>query len=66
MRRNRIPGGHEAAIKQGMVLPILVLGRLGWDRGNVAEVVPECAVGNGRVDYCLMQNGVARVFLEVR
>jgi predicted type IV restriction endonuclease len=55
--------GEEAA-KQGAVLPIL--SRLGWDRDNIREVVPEYAVANGRVDYCLRIHEKAKVFVEAK
>lgn len=42
--------GHEA-VRQGAVLPLL--GRLGWDRDDVREVIPGYQVGSERVDYCL-------------
>ncbi len=53
----------EEATRQAAVLPILA--RLGWDRDNIREVVPEYAVGNGRVDYCLKASG-RDVFVEVK
>ncbi len=56
--------GGEEATRQGAILPIL--GRLGWDRDNVREVVPEYAVGNGRVDYCLKIAETNAVFIEVK
>lgn len=40
----------EEATRLGAILPILA--RLGWDRDNVREVVPEFPVANGRVDFC--------------
>jgi hypothetical protein len=54
----------EEATRQGAVLPIL--GRLGWDRDNIREVVPEYTVGNGRVDYCLKIGEQVSVFVEVK
>ncbi len=56
--------GGEEATRQGAILPIL--GQLGWDRDNVREVVPEYAVGNGRVDYCLKIGETNAVFIEVK
>lgn len=56
-------GGEEAA-RQGVILPIL--GRLGWDRDNIREVVPEFRVGNGRVDYCLRIGEKNAAFIEVK
>ena len=54
----------EEATKQGAVLPILA--RLGWNRDNIREVVPEYSAGQGRVDYCLKINDKVSVFLEVK
>jgi hypothetical protein len=54
----------EEATKQGVVLPIL--SRLGWNRDNIREVVPEYMVGNGRVDYCLKIGEQESVFVEVK
>ena len=54
----------EEATRQGAVLPLL--GRLGWDRDNIREVVPEYTVGNGRVDYCLRIGEQVSVFVEVK
>lgn len=54
----------EEATRQGAILPILA--RLGWDRDNVREVVPEFSVGNGRVDYCLKVGEKETVFIEVK
>lgn len=45
--RTLFRSGGEAA-RQGADLPIL--GRLGWDRDNVREVVPKYQIGNGRAD----------------
>lgn len=42
---------REEAARQGLVLPLLA--RLGWDRDDLNEVVPEFEIGQGRVDYCL-------------
>lgn len=54
----------EEATCQGVVLPILA--RLGWDRDNVREVVPQFSVGTGRVDYCLRIGDRSAVFIEVK
>lgn len=65
IRRNRtLFTRTEEATKQGVVLPLL--GRLGWNRDNIAEVEPEYSAGKGRVDYCLRQGDIARVFVEVK
>ena len=63
--------GTEEATRQGAVLPILA--RLGWDRDNIREVIPEHPVGDGRVDYCLKVAGRGKeqakeqtVFIEVK
>ncbi|MFC1793769.1 restriction endonuclease subunit R [Planctomycetota bacterium] len=53
----------EEATKQGAILPILA--KLGWDRDNIQEVIPEYSVASGRVDYCL-KTGEQSVFLEVK
>lgn len=54
----------EEATRQGAILPILA--RLGWDRDNIREVVPEYTVGNGRVDYCLKIGEQIAAFVEVK
>jgi predicted type IV restriction endonuclease len=54
----------EQAICQGVILPIL--GKLGWDRDNIREVIPEFSVGNGRVDYCLKIADKKHVFIEAK
>lgn len=54
----------EEATRQGVILPIL--GRLGWERDDVREVVPEFSVGGGRVDYCLKVGEKKAVFIEVK
>lgn len=55
----------EDVTKQGAILPILV--RLGWDRENVREVVPEHRVpSGGRVDYCLRIRDKNCVFIEAK
>jgi len=65
IRRDRsIVFDVEEATRQGIVLP--VLGRLGWDRDNIREVVPEFPVGNGKVDYCLKIGEKKSVFIEVK
>lgn len=56
--------GGEEATRQAAILPILA--RLGWDRDNIREVVPEYSVGNGRVDYCLSIGDQAAAFVEVK
>ena len=54
----------EEATKQGIILPIL--SRVGWDRDNIREVIPEYRVESGRVDYCLHANGRNLVFIEAK
>ena len=54
----------EEAICQGVLLPILH--KLGWDRDNVREVVPQFAAGRGRVDYCLRIDQRSAVFIEAK
>lgn len=54
----------EEATKQGIILPIL--SRIGWDRDNVREVIPEYRVKDGRVDYCLHINHKNAVFIEAK
>ena len=64
LREDReLPEAGEEAICQGVVLPTLA--RLGWDRDNIREVVPQFRVKDGRVDYCL-RAGDRRVFVEVK
>ena len=54
----------EEATKQGIILPIL--SRVGWDRDNVREVIPEYRIENGRVDYCLHVAHKNVVFIEAK
>ena len=55
----------EAAISRQAVMPIL--GELGWDIYNPAEVVTEYTTpSGGRVDYALCLDGKARIFVEVK
>ena len=55
----------EAAISRQAVMP--VLGELGWDIYNPAEVVTEYTTPSGRrVDYALCLDGKARIFVEVK
>ena len=54
----------EEATRQAAVLPIL--SDLGWDWSNLGEVVPEFAVGAGRVDYCLREANRSLVLVEVK
>jgi len=54
----------EEATCQGAILPIL--SRLGWDRDNVREVIPQFQVENGRVDYCLKIGNKKAAFIEVK
>ena len=61
--KGQLPTGEEATC-QGVVLPIL--GKLGWDRDNVFEVIPQFQIGLDRVDYCLKGNNKACVFIEVK
>lgn len=66
VRRNKnlYAAGNEEATKQGVVLPLLA--RLGWNRDDISEVVPEYTVGTGRVDYCLKKRPAPVVFVEVK
>ncbi len=61
---------HEEAICQGIVLPILSKIKeeidRNWKTENINEVVPQFAVGNGRVDYCLKVADKKAVFIEVK
>ena len=43
-----------------------VLGQLGWDMCNPAEVKPEYTTSKGKVDYALCLDGKARIFVEVK
>ena len=55
---------NEAAICQGIVLPIL--GCLGWKPFDTSQVVPQFGVGEKRVDFCLCIQGTKKVFIEVK
>ncbi len=56
---------NEAAVSQGIVLPILA--ELGWDTSDTDEVAPEFANERGRVDYALCKQGRRPVvFIEVK
>jgi hypothetical protein len=57
-------GGNEQITKQGVILPILA--KLGWDRDDVNQVVPEYSIGGGRVDYCLKIQEQPKIFLEAK
>jgi predicted type IV restriction endonuclease len=57
-------GVGEEATKHALILPILE--RLGWDVRSIREVVPEYAVEDGRVDYCLAIDRRPKVFVEVK
>ena len=55
----------EAAVSQGIVLPILR--ELNWDTDNPMVVRPEYTAGRGRVDFALCeQSGSPKVFIEVK
>jgi predicted type IV restriction endonuclease len=54
----------EDAVKQAIIMPVLA--KLGWDRDNIREVVPEFSSGSGRVDYCLRIGDRSLVFLEAK
>ena len=54
----------EEATRQAAVLPVLA--GLGWNWQDIDEVVPEHAVGGGRVDYCLRHANQSLVFVEVK
>lgn len=58
-----IVSAAEETVRQGAILP--VLGRLGWDRDDVRQVVPGFRVGAERVDYCLRLDGHSMALLEV-
>ena len=56
---------NEAAISGQAVMP--VLGELGWEIYNPAEVAPEyTTLGGGRADYALCLDGKARILVEVK
>lgn len=56
---------NEAAVSQGIVLP--VLRELNWDTDNPMVVRPEYTAGRGRVDFALCeQSGSPKVFIEVK
>ena len=55
----------EAAVSQGIVLPILR--ELNWDTDNPRVVCPEYTAGRGRVDFALCEgSGSPKVFIEVK
>lgn len=55
----------EAAVSQGIVLPILR--ELNWDTDNPMVVRPEYTAGRGRVDFALCErSGSPKVFIEVK
>lgn len=57
----------EAAVKQGIVLPILR--ELNWDTDNPMVVRPEYTAGKGKVDFALCErsgSGSPKVFIEVK
>jgi len=54
----------EATLKQTIILRIFSL--LNWDIFNPGEVNPEYSVGGKRVDYALVSDGRAKVFIEVK
>ena len=54
----------EAAVSQGIVLPILR--ELNWDTDNPMVVRPEYTAGRGRVDFALCEQGSPKVFIEVK
>ena len=55
----------EAAVSQGIVLPILR--ELNWDTDNPMVVRPEFTAGRGRVDFALCErSGSPKVFIEVK
>jgi predicted type IV restriction endonuclease len=63
IRSNQFP--NEAAVSQGIVLPILQ--QLGWPVFSTSVVVPEYAVGGRRVDYALCDTRKhPKVFVEVK
>ena len=55
----------EAAVSQGIVLPILR--ELNWDTDNPMVVRPEYTAGRGRADFALCDDsGNPKVFIEVK
>lgn len=66
--RGRLTPEHfpsEAAVSQGIVLPILR--ELNWDTDNPMVVRPEYTAGRGRVDFALCEgSGSPKVFIEVK
>lgn len=56
---------NEAAVSQGIVLPILR--ELNWDTDDPMAVRPEYAAGKGRADFVLCDgNGNPKVIIEVK
>ena len=54
----------EAKTKQAIILRLLNI--LGWDVFNINEVKPEHFMEGKRVDFALMQNSEAEVFIEAK
>jgi hypothetical protein len=63
LREGRLP--NEQAVSQSVVLRIL--GSLGWEVYDPAEVWPEYATGEGRVDFALCHPpSKPKIFVEVK
>ena len=54
----------EENVKQSVIEPILRT--LGWNTGVLEQVYKEFPVGNGRVDYALMDRHQPQVFIEAK
>lgn len=63
MTRNIPPSTGKVSINSLIIEPILR--QLGWNTSNSDEVRPEYSVKHRRVDYALLINNTAKVFIEV-
>ncbi|AKG53069.1 hypothetical protein DGWBC_0383 [Dehalogenimonas sp. WBC-2] len=59
-----IKSTNEAATKQGYIAPLFTA--LGWNFDDTAEVSPEEAASNGRVDYAFKLIGVSQFYVEAK
>ena len=64
MTRNIPPSTGKVSINSLIIEPILR--QLGWNTSNPDEVRPRYSVKHRRVDYALLVNNTAKVFIEVK
>ena len=66
--RRRLQSGrlkHEQQVKNAVIEPVLI--SLGWDVGDIYQVVPEFDISKGRVDYALLgADGLPLVLIETK